>query len=365
MPYKRGQQWIAQVRKEGQRQNRVFQTKKEAKDWEAEMKRKPVSEWNGMTDTVSLIDWAEAYLDVSKVRFSTKTFMEKRATFRHVFKMIAPDTPVEDLRPGMVLAFVIAQKEARSGYAANKDRKNLVAGWNWGMKYLNPPLPGPNPCLVDRMPEVRQPRYVPPEEDFWKIYKATKGQDQLMLLAFLHLGARRGEIFRLQWADVDFPSSRVRLWTRKRMDGTLEYDWLPMTKELRKTLLWWWENRPIKDSPFVFVCLEENTACRGYYGKPFTVRQHFMRTLCDKVGVKPFGFHAIRHLTASTLYKLGYEVAVIQTVLRHKSATTTERYLRSIGLERVREALENIADATEAEVIAISDLVERRGGSVL
>ena len=67
-----------------------------------------------------------------------------------------------------------------------------------------------------------------------------------------------------------------------------------------------------------------------------------MRRLCDQVKVKRFGFHAIRHLSVSILYNLGYEVAVIQAILRHKSANTTDRYLRSIGLEKVREALEDL-----------------------
>jgi integrase len=143
-----------------------------------------------------------------------------------------------------------------SWYAANKDRKNLVAAWNWGMKYMDPPLPGSNSCLVERMPEIRQPRYVSPEEDFWKVYEVAEGQDKVMLLAFLHLAARRSEIFRITWADVDFENSRIRLWTRKRQVGTYEYDWLPMTQELRKSLRWWWEQRPIKDQSHVFLCLE-------------------------------------------------------------------------------------------------------------
>ena len=33
----------------------------------------------------------------------------------------------------------------------------------------------------------------------------------------------------------------------------------------------------------------------------------------------------------------------MQAILRHKSPKTTERYLRSIGLERVREALEDLS----------------------
>ena len=77
--------------------------------------------------------------------------------------------------------------------------------------------------------------------------------------------------------------------------------------------------------------------------------------MCNKAGVKHFGFHAIRHLSASILHKLGYAVAAIQPILRHKSPRTTELYLRSIGIEGVREALENLSspfDKITAEVIA-------------
>ncbi|MDP2643827.1 MAG: tyrosine-type recombinase/integrase [Desulfobacterales bacterium] len=329
------------------------------------MKRKPVNEWSEKTDMTCLIDWAEAYMDTVKVRFSDETYTEKRTMFKHFFKVIDPETPVSKLTPAMVMDHIVKQSQERGGNCANKDRKNLVAGWNWGMKYLTPVLPAPNPCLVEKMPEKRYPRYVPSEQDFWKVYKVAEGQDKLMLSAFLHLGARRGEIFRMKWDDVDFPSSRVRLWTKKRTDGTLEFDWLPITQELRKMLLGWWESRPVKESPFVFVCLNEGNFCQPHYGKPFTSRQHFMEKLCEKAGVKPFGFHGIRHLTASTLYKLGYEVAVIQIVLRHQSPSTTERYLRRIGLERVRDALENIAEAEEAEVIAISEMAKKRNGNVI
>jgi len=69
------------------------------------------------------------------------------------------------------------------------------------------------------------------------------------------------------------------------------------------------------------------------FGKPFKVRQHFMEKLCKRSGVKPFGFHGIRHLTASILYYKGYDVSVIQSILRHKSPTTINRYLRKLGLE--------------------------------
>ena len=351
MPYKRGQQWIAQVRKEGKRLNKVFPTKKEAIEWETKMRRKPAEDWVEKTATTSLGDWAQKYLDYSQSRFSIKAYKEKCMVFRFFFKEIDPATPVHGLKPAHVMNYVVKQKEERSGYAANKDRKNLVAGWNWGMKYLDPPLPGPNPCLVERMSEIRRPRYVPPEEDFWKIYDKVEGQDKVMLLTFLHLAARRGEIFRMTWEDVDFTNSRVRLWTRKRQNGTYEYDWLPMTNELRKSLRWWWEHRQFKESPYVFVCLDDFAYCKEFLGQPFTNRQHFMRRLCESAEVKPFGFHAIRHLSASTLYRTKTEEREIQIVLRHANLNTTLKYLRSIGHESVRVALEGLVRNTEAEII--------------
>jgi len=345
MPYKKGQKWVAQVRKNGKRKEKIFNTKKEAVTWEAEMRQKPTKDWKKKIGTICIGDWAQEYLDFAQAKFVFKTYDEKRSVFRRFLKEIDPAQSVLELNLARVLLYIIKQSKQRSGNGANKDRKNLVAAWNWGMKYMEPKLPAPNPFLVEKMSEVRHPRYVPPETHFWKVYEvAEKGQDQILLLTFLHLAARRGEIFRLTWAeDIDFLNKQVRLGTRKRKDGTFEYEWIPMTNELKQAFWWWWENRPIKDSPYVFVCLHDTPFTKEHYGEPFKERSKFMGRLCDRADVKPFGFHAIRHLTASILYHLGYEVAVIQAILRHKSPRTTEKYLKRLGLKKVREALEDFS----------------------
>lgn len=54
----------------------------------------------------------------------------------------------------------------------------------------------------------------------------------MILLSYLHLAARRNEIFYLRCEDVDLKLRQVRLYTRKRKDDSLEYDWLPLTEYL-------------------------------------------------------------------------------------------------------------------------------------
>jgi integrase len=115
---------------------------------------------------------------------------------------------------------------------------------------------------------------------------------------------------------------------------------LPLTTDLRQALVRWWDERPIKHSSHIFVCLEELSCLENRHGEPFVARSKFMHRLCAEAKVKPFGFHAIRHLTASILYHKGYSLAHIQAVLRHQNPNTTSRYLRRLGLEQVRSALE-------------------------
>jgi len=132
--------------------------------------------------------------------------------------------------------------------------------------------------------------------------------------------ARRSELFRLHWQDVDFTKGEIRLTTRKRSGGSLEEDWLPMLDELHIALLY--HKQAIK-SDWVFPDPET--------GGPYLYRQHWMKRLCARAGVRPFGLHAIRHLSDSILANEGVPVIVIQGILRHKNSNTTQRYLHRLS----------------------------------
>jgi len=297
--------------------------------------------------------WCDRYLDDVKNRCVKKTYEEKCAAFSRLFEFALIDSamPVSELveselsETSLARDFLNFQFENRGGNAANKDRKNLSTAWNWGQTTLRDfPKNLINPFYsVERYPKVSFPRYVPSEDDFWKVYDVVEGQDKVMLLFSYHLAARRGETFRAKKSDIDFKNEKIRLWTRKRKGGNLEFDWMPMTQELKSALLLRLEVRmsqPGVDTEHIFVCLDKTPFCDQYYGKPFTNRQHFMRRICKKAKVKPFGFHAIRHLAATVQYHNGQGLNWLQAFLRHKNATTTEKYLKSLGLKPLRKGLD-------------------------
>lgn len=81
-----------------------------------------------------------------------------------------------------------------------------------------------------------------------------------------------------------------------------------------------------RTSGYVFVNPEN--------GEPYTTRQHWLKKECARVGVKTFGIHAIRHLTASILLRENIPPENIQEILRHKSLSTTLTYLKKLKSTR-------------------------------
>lgn len=320
--------WEGQVRKGQEKRRKLFKTKKESLEWEAAER---ASDWSQPTHSVSLAEWATAYLTHAQ-RFQQSVWKEKRAAFRHLFCKFRPEKDARRFSPRDALDHVREQKEARTAHAANKDLVHLKAGWNWGIKFMG--LHQPNPfLLVDPFPVERVKQYVPPERDFWAVYEAASERDRVLLLAYLHTGARKSELFRLRWSDVDFAASQVTLWTRKRSGGNLEPNALPMTDTLYQALL---QHRQGSDSEFVFLSIKT--------GKAYTHHAHFLIRLCARAGVKYFSYHSIRRLTASILAAQDVPMVTIQAILRHQNLQTTERYIQRIDtLAPALKALEGRA----------------------
>lgn len=302
---------------------------------------------------VSVLEWANAYLEECERRNTLSTFKEKRDGFRRFMNYLAiseklsPHMRVEDFGRREARLYLAFQKDKRGPNCSNKDRKVLTTAWRWGVAYLDGfPLDKPDPFLgCQRYPEIRTPRYIPPEDDFWRVYDVAPPREQALLTCYLNLAARKSELLRLTWDEVDFSRNTVVLTTRKTRTGTIKRDEMPMNQEVRETMIWLWENRQ-GTSNYVFTC-----PVPPFVGQPYKTAAHVMERLCQRAGVKRFGFHAIRHLAATILAQEGHSLFSIQHSLRHEKQSTTDRYLHGLGaFKEVADALGSLAGRNPGKI---------------
>jgi integrase len=327
MPSKEGKTWRGVVWVDGKRvsQKRGFARKSDARRWERAEKKRLIELYEKRRSGTDLITLCTKYCDYAE-RFTNKVYKEKWALCNRIMKYWGPDTLADDITEEMAETYLRLQKKQRSANAANKDLKNLKAMFKKGKRTYGLET---NPFAeIEKFAHDRSAQYTPPPEDVLRVLMVATRQERVFLEAYLQTGARRGEILRWTWVDdINFEARRVRLGTRKNKTGSMEYEWIPMSSELYEQLMWLWENRKFKRSPYVFV--DGNPG--AHYGKPYTTRRRFMPGLCKRADVKPFGFHALRRFVASYLADRGKSVKIIQRILRHKNAATTERYLHLLN----------------------------------
>lgn len=128
----------------------------------------------------------------------------------------------------------------------------------------------------------------------------------------LYTGMRRGELFRLTWADCDF--ERGFIFIRAPKGGKSQT--IPMNAAARSIL----ESHPRTESNFVFP---------GRDGGQRTDIHKAVNAIRDRAGL-PANFRALyglRHTYASMLASSGrVDLYTLQKLLTHKSPAMTQRY---------------------------------------
>ncbi len=152
-------------------------------------------------------------------------------------------------------------------------------------------------------------RFLEKDEITKLIDNCDKTLRPIVVLA-LHTGMRRGEIFNLQWQDIDFKRNIITLLdTKNGKPRKVPMNQLVVTalKEIAKNT----------NSTYIF-CYEDGQRIRD-------VRKSFLTSL-RKSGIKDFHFHDLRHTFASQLVMAGVDLNTVRELLGHKDITMTLRY---------------------------------------
>jgi len=126
-------------------------------------------------------------------------------------------------------------------------------------------------------------------------------------------GLRQGEIFHLEWRDVDFYANVLRV--RAEMAKSGKGRAVPMTKRLRQCLEAW--RAQTVPGGLVF---------KGKNGGPVTNVKTAWKKLMTEAEIEDFRFHDLRHDFASRLAMRGVPLFQISRLLGHSDTRTSEKY---------------------------------------
>ncbi len=317
---KTGHVWAYSFRHAGKQYKKEgFPTKKRSMEAEA-LRRAELKALPYHPPTITLGDLVGQYLqECATIKgLAENTVNQKRFVFTSFLEFLAMDAertqetdPADTLTKTEVKGYLKARARISGNCAANRDKKEIKALYNWAndediIFYRNP-------CKgIKPFPEDEFQKYVPPKGDILKVKLQATGDEQDFIECIYDLLGRRREIRYLKWQDINFQTRWVDLFTRKK-GGGLKCMPKPMTTNVMKIL----ERR------------QKKVKGRPLYVFDFSLDQlnQMMKRLCKQAEVPPFGFHALRHHAATTLLENDVPIKQIQFLLGHEKVSTTETYL--------------------------------------
>jgi integrase len=226
----------------------------------------------------------------------------------------------------------VAALHARIGktapYEANRTIALLSKMFELARRWGFVPEGHPNPARdIDRFKEEKRDRWVTSDELPRLAQAINEEQNEsarCALWMYLLTGARKSELLKARWMDIDWTRAELRLPETKA--GRVHY--IPLSGPAL-TLLQAMQRD--EDNPFIFPGKIQGAALVNI-SKPW----HRVRTAA---GVADVRLHDLRRTVGSWLAQAGNSLHLIGRVLNHSNQSTTAVYAR-FGEDSVRAALE-------------------------
>ena len=200
----------------------------------------------------------------------------------------------------------------------------------------------PSPELIgfyrdlDRMREKKLAR-IPS----WEVAKAViasirPSQSRNFYALILETGLRFGEAYSLRWDQVDWENRRLILEkSEKRSEGS----YLPLSDAAIQILRD--QQRYTANQPFVFTVSRRNLV--RALGRA--------KSRVALPGAELVNAKNLRHLFATRWYAMTRDLVLVQRLLRHRTITTTQRYVHMMTVSREFDV--RVLDVKEVEAIKV------------
>ena len=199
----------------------------------------------------------------------------------------------------------IAEAKVKTSY-----KQNLVYMFKSFYKFLKLEWEAPTYKAEKKIP------FIPTQEELNTLISNASKNVAAFLVLLRDTGARKGEILKLEWSDIDFEHEIVRITAEKNSNPRV----LPISKEAVTFL-----KRLPKKRKRIF---NRSTIETGFY----RLRKRLAFKLNNSRLLK-IGFHTFRHWFATMKYHKLRDLRTVQKLLGHKSILNTQIY------EHIEEAL--------------------------
>lgn len=147
-----------------------------------------------------------------------------------------------------------------------------------------------------------------------------------MVILSINTGLRRGEVFHLQWEDIDPSKNTLTVSGSKTKSGHTRH--IPLNNEALTVLKNWGKHH----NGLIFP---------NKHGEPLDNIKRAWGTLLKEANIDKFRWHDLRHHFASSLVMVGVDLNTVRELLGHSDIKTTLRYAH-LAPEHKAEAVKRL-----------------------
>lgn len=181
---------------------------------------------------------------------------------------------------------------------------------------------------LKKLKEPRKPRRYLTKDEIAAVVEHAPRWFRPLVVAGVYTGARKCELTRLRWSDLDFTGGKIALY-RPKVGNADAIDLHPIVAEELKALRARREKRKdVEDTDFVFLSRR---------GGPFTNVSRSWEITLERAGLagrEGLTFHSLRHTHATHFLEGGGAISDLQAQLGHAAVSTTQIYAASINERR-------------------------------
>lgn len=231
-----------------------------------------------------------------------------------------------------------------------KVRSMVNTVFNYGLeeKFISKPIPSPVAALIfnndaEKVPDILTLGEI---KQFLERGKELQNEWYPIWAMALLTGMRNGELYALEWSDIDFENSLIRV--SKSYNSRL--------KIVKSTKAGYWRNIPISSQLRELLIglkskgMSQHVLPRlGCWNQGLQAQE--LRMFLKGIGIRPVKFHALRACFATQLLAKNIAPAIVMKICGWKNLKTMEIYVRLAGV--------NEAGATEClEILPMEVVME-------